>query len=266
MFNQFFGMPMVQDLKHPGQFQLRLGDNISDLVLIQALRAPLLEVVVAACEPTQLLLTVRCQPLFELQCAKEQATASVESLLARGRGQGFRLYCRLGVAPARLLESLRRGLRLDFIPDSPGHFALLDNEHFELLALEEDLRLLNEPQALSHARAILAREFDYGLGVAMLAVHISELEQASRELLAFLESTAKHTVLQDEARRMVPLLNQKRQWLLRRHSQLQERTHYGHSANQMDELESLKQQLECYQLLATPEVTAMVQALVKEDS
>ncbi|QYJ73778.1 hypothetical protein [Shewanella sp. FJAT-52076] len=295
MFNQYFRLPELISIdpeQSSSHFLLNLTDDVSDFVLMQALRAPLIELVVTRTD-TGAEFLLRLQPGFSLfshpvlngdvqgqsaiagdkgqgAIAGQVTSGHAPEHLLRGQGQGLRVYANSTRAPARLLERLRRGLLITLAPEQSESGLLgirLDGEgEFNLVALETDLRLCEEPLILQNAKSVLAREPDYGASSAALALLITELEQARLELVAYLSGIDCHPGLAAEAMCIEPMLSQRRQWLLRQYAESQERPKIGTSANDYGQnIDKLKRLLECYELLSTPEVNAMVLAIAEED-
>lgn len=295
MFNQYYRLPELLSIE-PGQqssrFLLSLTHDVSDFVLMQAMRAPLIEVVVTragaeaeillrlqagfSLSPYPLLSTAKteqsglCSGSELKSLADDVVSQTTTGQLRRGPGQGLRVYANSSRTPARLLERLRRGLliTLTLDPNEPAlmGFRLGSEGEFSLVALETDLHLCEDPLVLQNAKAVLAREPEYDASSAALALLITELEQARLELVSYLSGVDSHPGLAAEAMRIEPMLSQRRQWLLRQYAQSQERPKLGNSANDFGhDIDKLKRLLECYELLSTPEVNAMVLAIAEED-
>lgn len=166
------------------------------------------------------------------------------------------------------IEQLRKGLSLNIQADQNVYFSLDKNARFELISLEQDLRILSEPHALVMAKAILGRKFDYDEPSSMLAVHISELEQVRRDLRDYLkgESGKIHPGVSTELLKLDHLLQNKHQWLLRTYHQSLERSSLGRSSNeQMSSIEQLQRKLDCFELLAPQDVSDMVNKLSDDE-
>lgn len=300
MFNQYFRLPELISIdpeRPSSRFLLNLTHDVSDFVLMQVMRAPLMELVVTQ-TGTDAEFLLRLQVGFSLlpyqepndqvpnndeQCQSVMAddkgqtaisdhmnSADASELLLRGQGQGLRVYANSSRTPARLLERLRTGLLITLAVEQRDSGLLgvrLDGKgEFNLVALEADLHLCEEPSVLKNAKYVLAREPEYGESSAALALLITELEQARLELVAYLSGVECHPGVAAEAMRIEPMLSQRRQWLLRQYAQSQERPKIGSSANDYGQnIDKLKRLLECYELLSTPEVNAMVLAIAEED-
>lgn len=284
MFNQYFRLPELIsiDAERPSsRFLLNLTDDVSDFVLMQVMRAPLIELVVTQ-TGTDAEFLLRLQAGFSLlpyqepndqvpnneeQCqsvivddkgqtaiADHMNRADASEHLLRGQGQGLRVYANSSRTPARLLARLRRGLLITLAVEQRDSGLLgvrLDGEgEFNLVALETDLHLCEGPSVLKNAKYVLAREPEYGESSAALALLITELEQARHELVAYLSGVECHPGVAAEAMRIEPMLSQRRQWLLRQYAQSQERPKIGTSANDYGQnIDKLKRLLECYELL-----------------
>ncbi|WP_372871677.1 hypothetical protein [Shewanella sp.] len=271
MFSQFYRLPEILDVSQSSRVIISLSKDVSDYVLMQAIRAPLLElVVVNAGVKGEWLLRLQagfnCSPYAETCVTGNRPDQA--SVLERTVGQGVRLYTCSSRAPARLIERLRRGLLISFAPANDNKLTIwLETDgDFELVKLETDLRLSQDPEVLQTAKSVLAREPEYGVHSASLAILITELEQARRELHEYLSGSDKHPGLTAEALRLEPMLAQRRQWLLRQYASSQERHPLGVSANDVGcDTEKLKRLLTCYELLSPPDVNAMVHAIAAEE-
>ncbi|MBT1445619.1 hypothetical protein KJI95_13940 [Shewanella sp. JM162201] len=322
MFNQYYRLPELVEVTQDAQFTISLSEDVSDYTLMQALRAPLLELVVAkmmpnvasnaepkapakshsACQASCELL-VRLQAGFQLSMfdCKPAAPDSFSNIdessaestaenaysnkadrsgsgLTRTLGQGARLYAAGGHKPTKLIETLRRGLRfsVSFAKSGPLVLNLEGTGHagaghagaggFELVALEADLRLSEDPAVLQNAKSVLSRAPEYDASAAALALLITELEQARRELHEYLSGADKHPGLASEALRLEPMLAQRRQWLLRQYAQSQERVQLSYSANErLTDTEQLQRLIKCYELLCPPDINAMVHSIAEEN-
>lgn len=270
MFNQYYRLPELLSVSQSSRIIISLTKDVSDYVLMQAIRAPLLELVVVSTEADGELL-LRLQAGFDSAPYDETSVDVSDSAkthaLSRGVGQGVRLYACGARAPVRLIERLRRGLLLSFtrLDDELAIYLESDGD-FELVRLEADLRLSEDPAVLQNAKSVLAREPEYGAPSVSLALLITELEQARRELHEYLAGADKHPGLAAEALRLEPMLAQRRQWLLRQYASTQERHHLGASANDLGtDIEKLRRLLTCYELLSPPDVNAMVLAIATDE-
>lgn len=282
MYHQFLNEPMVLDVEKASILTLRLPDDVSDFIVSQAISAPLLEIIVIAEAGIQQNIVIRFQPFMGLKVESlPQSPQAFNTPITRSLGQGFRLYTRMGTAAKFCAAELRRGV--SFTLDTTRHlgadndligansyltFALQANSKFELVPLEADLRVLHEPKALMVAKALLARHYDYAASSESLAIYMTEIEQVRLELQAFMrgELGQCHASLADEVLRIDPLLLQKQQWLFRTYTHMFERPNYSRSANDVDNTDKLLRKLECYELLASPELTLMVDRLMEDET
>ncbi|MCS6231805.1 hypothetical protein G3488_13190 [Shewanella baltica] len=275
MYHQFLNEPMVLDAEKASILTLRLPDDISDFIVLQAISAPLLEVVVIAEAGTPQNIAIRFQPFMGLKVESlPQSAQAFNTPITRSLGQGFRLYTRMGTAAKFCAAELRRGV--SFTLDMTNRlgaencltFALQADSKFELVPLEADLRVLHEPKALMVAKALLARQYDYAASSESLAIYMTEIEQVRLELQAFLrgELGQCHASLTDEVLRLDPLLLQKQQWLFRTYTHMFERPNYNRAANDVDNTDKLLRKLECYELLAPPELIQMVDRLMEDEA
>ncbi|MDD8058121.1 MULTISPECIES: hypothetical protein [Shewanella] len=267
MHQHIFTQPIVSEIKQPTLLTLRLLDSVSDLLVLSAMSNPLIEFVISQVNTTEATLIVRHQPFISLVYEHCQAVAEKYDQV-RLIGQGSRLYPMMGIAPRVCIEQLRKGLSLNIQADQNVYFSLDKNARFELISLEQDLRILSEPHALVMAKAILGRKFDYDEPSSMLAVHISELEQVRRDLRDYLkgESGKIHPGVSTELLKLDHLLQNKHQWLLRTYHQSLERSSLGRSSNeQMSSIEQLQRKLDCFELLAPQDVSDMVNKLSDDE-
>ena len=275
MYHQFLNEPMVLDIEKASILTLRLPDDVSDFIVSQAINAPLLEIIVIAEAGIQQNIVIRFQPFMGLKVESlPQSPQAFNTPITRSLGQGFRLYTRMGTAAKFCAAELRRGV--SFTLDTTRHlgadndltFALQANSKFELVPLEADLRVLHEPKALMVAKALLARHYDYAASSESLAIYMTEIEQVRLELQAFMrgELGQCHASLADEVLRIDPLLLQKQQWLFRTYTHMFERPNYSRAANDVDNTDKLLRKLECYELLASPELILMVDRLMEDET
>ncbi|MCU8023840.1 MULTISPECIES: hypothetical protein [unclassified Shewanella] len=263
------------DIEKASILTLRLPDDVSDFIVSQAINAPLLEIIVIAEAGIQQNIVIRFQPFMGLKVESlPQSPQAFNTPITRSLGQGFRLYTRMGTAAKFCAAELRRGV--SFTLDTTRHlgadndltFALQANSKFELVPLEADLRVLHEPKALMVAKALLARHYDYAASSESLAIYMTEIEQVRLELQSFMrgELGQCHASLADEVLRIDPLLLQKQQWLFRTYTHMFERPNYSRAANDVDNTDKLLRKLECYELLASPELILMVDRLMEDET
>ncbi|MBB1319367.1 hypothetical protein H5123_17215 [Shewanella sp. SR43-4] len=262
-----FTQPCVSEIVQPTALTLHLPDSVSDLLVLSAMSSPLVEFVVSQVSHTQATLITRIQPFLSFAFETMPPTINTPQQ-RRSVGQGIKLYPLTGVAPRVCIEQLRRGVTVSINIDAGVYFSLSTETRFELVTLENDLRILSEPQVLVMAKAILGRKFDHDEPSNMLAVHISELEQVRRELRDYLrgESGKIHPGVSTELLKLDHLLQNKHQWLLRTYHQSLERTNLGYSSNeQIVSNEQLQRKLDCFELLAPKDVSEMVNKLCEDD-
>lgn len=268
MYHQYLNEPMVLDADKASIMTLSLPADISDFIVLQAMSAPLLELIVVA-DGTQPKIAIRFQPLMGLKLnsvPSEQIQFS--NPIHRSFGQGMRLYSRMGTAPKFCAAELRTGVSFKLELNNGLCLALQSASKFELVPLESDLRVLHEPQVLLMAKAILARQYDYGASSEALAVYMTEIEQVRAELQTFLrgELGQYHASLAEEAIRLDPLLQQKRQWMFRTYTHMFERPNYNRASNDAQSIDKSLRKLECFELLATPELIQMVERLMEDEA
>ncbi|AZG73653.1 hypothetical protein [Shewanella livingstonensis] len=267
MHHHVFTQPCVSEIVQPTALTLRLPDTVSDLLVLSAMNNPLVEFVVSQVNHTQATLIIRIQPFLTFTFEPMQRLLETP-IQRRCLGQGIKLYPSMGVAPRVCIEQLKKGITINLNTDGDVYFSLSTESRFELVTLENDLRILSEPQALVMAKAILGRKFDYNEPSNMLAVHISELEQVRRELRDYLggELGKIHPGVSTELLKLDHLLQNKHQWLLRSYHQSLERTNLGRSSNeQLFNNEQLQRKLDFFELLAPKDVSEMVNRLCEDD-
>jgi hypothetical protein len=267
MHHHILTQPCVSEINQPTALSLRLSERVSDLLVLSTMSNPLVEFVISQVNHTQATLIIRFQPF--LNCSFEHMPPLAKKpTQRRSVGQGIKLYPSMGVAPRVCIEQLRKGLTIDIHADENVYFSLAAEVRFDLVTLENDLRILTEPQALVMAKAILGRKFEYGEPSSMLAVHISELEQVRRDLRDYLrgESGKIHPGVSTELLKLDHLLQNKHQWLLRTYHQSLERPNLGRPSNeQLFNIEQLQHKLDCFELLAPKDVSDMVNKLCDDD-
>lgn len=265
MFLQYLNEPMVLDAEQASVLTLTLPSDISDFIVLQAMSAPLLELIVLDSRPK---IAIRFQPLLELTVNPALSPNSqFGKTIPRTVGQGIRMYSRIGIAPKCCTDELRSGVSFQLDSSHGLNFALQTASKFELIPLETDLRALYEPQVLQMAKALLARQYDYTISSEALAVHMAEIEQVRGELHAFLRGDFGicHPSLAQEAAKLEPLLLKKCQWMFRIYTHMFERPNYGRASNDVENIDKSLRKLECYELLASPELIEMVKRLTEDE-
>ncbi len=277
MYNHLLSQPVKYEVDQHQTLHLSLPDEVSDFAILPALSQPIAEVIVKelkfnnanVLQGATIILT--CQPLFKVS-VQEQINTIVDndhnliSQLKRGVGQGFRLYTRSGVAPKKSATMLRQGTTLVF-SFAEGLQIKVKGQLGDAIKLEDDFRLNQEPKALMHARAILARSFNYEDAPATIAINMSEIEQVRAEITAYLSSEHNkvNAVIAAQLIKLDNLLSHKHRWLLRTYSQSQQRTNFATAANELSKnVEDLQRKLECFSLLAPADVSQMVDKLTEE--
>ncbi|QDE30973.1 MULTISPECIES: hypothetical protein [Shewanella] len=267
MHHHVYTQPCVIEITQPTALTLCLPDSVSDLLVLSSMGNPLVEFVVSQVNHTQATLIIRFQPFLTSIFEHSQSFVDTRKQ-QRCIGQAIKLYPSMGIAPRVCIEQLRKGLTINIHADENVYFNLPADARFELVTLENDLRLLSEPQALVMAKAILGRKFDYDEPSNMLAVHISELEQVRRDLRDYLsgESGKIHPGVSTELLKLDHLLQNKHQWLLHTYHQSLERPNLGRPSNeQLYNIEQLQRKLDCFELLAPKDLSDMVNQLCDDD-
>ncbi|GGI89236.1 hypothetical protein [Shewanella gelidii] len=280
MFNQFLDQAIILDVTQKVTLDIRLAEEMSDFAVLQFMHTPLLELIVNRVERHTATIAIRALPFLTVsECQPAHLDAShrisVHSLL-RTKGQGLRYYRQLAMAPKLCATALRNGLSLTLKVNDGVYICNDEHAKFEVVPLEQDVRVFEGPRALMMARELISRSYDYDKKPEMIAVHMSELDMVSRELTDYLASEAGklHSGLRIESVRLESQITEKRQWLHREYSRAIERSHLSGGANEDwlpespgAELSAKKRlrMLECYQLLAPKEVTELVQQMMEED-
>lgn len=267
MHHHVYTQPCVIEIIQQTELTLHLPDCVSDLLVLSSMSNPLVEFVVSQVNGTEATLIVRFQPFVTSAFEHSQPLSNMLNQ-QRHKGQAIKLYPSMGIAPRVCIEQLRKGLSINIHADESVYFSLPADSRFELVTLENDLRILSEPQALVMAKAILGRKFDYDEPSNMLAVQISELEQVRRDLRDYLsgESGKIHPGVSTELLKLDHLLQNKHQWLLRTYHQSLERPNFGRPSNeQLHNIEQLQRKLDCFELLAPKELSDMVNKLCEDD-
>ncbi|WP_345880760.1 hypothetical protein [Shewanella algae] len=266
MYSQFFSSPTIVNLSMPTRLCFSLPDSVSDFVLSEALRSPLLEWVMLEGEDkaSQGQFILRLQPFLTQQLLPLESVR--KDGVSRTAGQGFRLYSEVGTSTSSCITALRQGVCLDLWPGQT-FLCSLQTGRFELLPLEQDLRLSQEPREIILAKTALAEAQDYQASSEKLAVQLSEVTQARIRLERYQQAHGAKLPegLLNEVWHLLTGLSQKRQWLLRCYNQSLERPNYRQSANHDGTEEKLRRALECYELLSSPELNAMVRQLTDEE-
>jgi len=268
MHQHIFSHPTVIQISHPTLVKVRLLNDIDDLLVLASLSNPLFEMIVSQVDGVAATLISRQQAFVSIDFEKVQHIADRYDV-TRLVGQGVRLYSRMAVAPRICIEQLKQGIDIIIQADGEVYFTVYENMPFELIPLEQDLRLLCEPQVLVSAKTILGQKPLHSESSAALAVHISEVEQVRRDIADYMrgESGKIHPGVSTELLKLDHLLQNKRQWLMRTYHQSLERPSLSRASNQASlDVEKLQQKLECYNLLAPSDVTELVNQLSDDDN
>jgi hypothetical protein len=146
-------------------------------------------------------------------------------------------------------------------------FSPLFDHKWHLVELEKDFRLFGGPKELRRAKALLAREPNFQLNAEKLLLDISEIEIMRSELRSFAEGSDVHhyPVILSEVTSLEMQLLRRKQLIYRQYYQSVERTNWQDAANHVDDIETLQRKLESYQLLAPPELNAMVEQMFADE-
>lgn len=266
MLGQYFASPTELTMSGRQQLVLTVPPQFSDFVLLEFSSYPLAEWIVCERNHSNVHHLVRKQPFLTFDMSNVTNPLPLSSAVSRSLGQGVRLYIAPGVSSAKAISALRRGVTVDIDCAAEICFSL-NSTAFELLPLECDRRLMLQPQVLEHARTILAQVPDPHAEAVTLAVQLSEIQQTSRQLKRYQQRMALELSPEaaDELLQLYAQLEQKRQWLGHCYNQALSRHSYRYSANQVAD-ERLQRTLECYELLAPPELVAMVATLTGDEN
>lgn len=260
--------PRVIQINQPTIVKVCLLDNIDDLLVLASLSNPLFEMIISQVDGVEATLILRQQSFVSIEFEKAQHVAERFDV-NRHVGQGVRLYSRMAFAPRICIEQLKKGFDIILQVDGDVYFTVIENMPFELIPLEQDLRLLCEPQVLVVAKTILGQKPSHGESSAALALHISEVEHVRRDIADYMrgESGKIHPGVSTELLKLDLLLQNKRQWLMRTYHQSLERPSLSRASNEASlDIEKLQQKLECYNLLAPSDVTELVNQLSDDEN
>ena len=269
MYKHTLTQPIIKDVIRSERFSLSLSKDISDLLVLSAVSNSLFELIVADINGPEAHLLLRCQPFINVDFHSEVSTDVVSThSLSRTVGQGVRCYSLLSTEPRLIIESLREGISLVVNVDQHVEFALGDKTKFELVSLENDLRVLHEHNVLVTARRILSTKINFEDSIDILTIQISEIEQVRRDIRHYINGDKDdiHSGIASELLKIDVLLQNKSQWLLRTYNQKLERPSWARASNeQLTSIEQLQRKLDCYELLAPKEVSDMVVRLSEDD-
>lgn len=263
MHQFIFSHPEVKQVTQPILMTIKLSNDVDDLLVLASLTNPLFEIIISQVEGVDCALIIRQQSFIEIEYQPTHHIAKQYDV-TRTIGQGVRLYSRMAVSPRLCIEKLKQGIEILIQADESVYFSVCKDDKFELIPLEQDLRLLCEPQVLVVAKSILGVKPQHDESSASLAVHISELEQVRRDISEYMrgESGKIHPGISTELLKIDHLLQNKRQWLLRTYHQSIERPNLSQASNEVSlDIEKLQQKLDCYSLLAPIDVTELVNQL-----
>ncbi|MCG9696966.1 hypothetical protein [Shewanella sp. Isolate11] len=274
MFESLLNQPQLIELTYGSQLKLSLRDQISDISLLQTLGGHIAEWVVVDTNSRSVTLVARTHPFLQIENQSqltivEQSQEFVQHEIIRTHGQGVRLFGSLGFSPSICIGLLRQGLFISIDSKQAGEVSFsprFDNK-WQLIELENDLRLFSEPNEMHRAKALLARKLDYELKPEAYLLDISEIEIVSRELNQFAGNHSVHhfSGIVGELSTIESQLHRRKQLLIRLYQQLLERPNWQYSSNSADDFDSIKRKLESYQLLAPPELNAMVEQMFIDD-
>lgn len=258
--------PQLIDVLQPCRIKILPIIGINDLLLLEATNTAICEIIVRHSEqPPALAVNLRLHPCFYAESPCAAAPVSVSSI-ARSIGQGCRVYQALKVSKNACISQLKQGIDVTFIPQDERLLIHMDEPFLSLVSLEQDQYLTSEPSAISHAKAVLNQPFDYTAAPNQLVLELSELLQANSELTAFATQTALVQVpsLMQTIDKLLQQLEAKRQWVYRHYCVAMERGNLGQSANGSLGRQDA-QRLALYEMLASDELTELVNMMVGEE-
>ena len=270
MFEPLLTQPEILTFDHGSTLKIHLNEAISDFGLLQAMSGHVGEFILVEVGPASLSVLFRLHPFLSLKCeAQMTQTKTDTSALSRGVGQGWRLFSGLGVSPTLCGQQLRSGLAInvDFKANENADFSIADSTKWQLVALEEDLRLFHGPRELVQARALVSREVLHGFTTEQILLELSELENVRSDLSRFgcSELVLRHPDVSVEVLKLDAQLSRKKQWLSRSFNQSVERPNWQNAANQQLTNDVQARKLEYYRLLSTPAVNEMIQELILDE-
>ena len=274
-----FSPPQHIALEGACQLIIKPADGISDLLLLEATNAALCECIVTSGDTNDngiepMGLAIRMHPCFCLSVASADAVTPLDNLeisakqkpTQRTLGQGCRLYQALRVSKTACIAALKRGISISIVPQPNGVQFAMHAPLLNLICLEHDSYLHNEPEVVLNAKAVLNHPFDYTAAPNQLLLELSELVQASEALSVFAAQTALQQVpsLIQTLSKLQRLLEAKRKLVYRQYCTAVERANLAHSANTV--FSSLDaQRLAMYQMLASDELTSLVNSMVGDE-
>ncbi|WP_394203481.1 hypothetical protein [Shewanella waksmanii] len=244
--------------------------------MLEALNGHLAEFVIVENNDTSTAILVRMHPYLALvECEKSALwsdkvlpNGNSTQVLTRTIGQGWRLFSELGRSPLFCLQMLRQGIGISVVSEPSGLMVIAGFEQgWQLIPLENDMRLFAGQKELSRAKAVLSRVNDYHANTEQLLLALSEIDMVCADLGLMLQdhSNTRPTEQLKQIASIDAQLQRKKQWLSQQYQQAVERNNWQYSANQSITDESLYRKLEYYQLLSTPEMNAMVENLLSDE-
>lgn len=270
MFEPLLTQPEILTFDHGSTLNIHLNEAISDFGLLQAISGHVGEFILVEVGPASVSVLFRLHPFLSLKCGSlMMRTKPDTSSLSRGVGQGWRLFSGLGVSPTLCGQQLRSGLAInvDCTTNANADFSIAAPTMWQIVALEEDLRLFHGPRELVQARALVARELAYDFTTGQILLELSELENVRSELARFgcSELVLRHPDVSVEVSKLDAQLSRKKQWLSRSFNQSVERPNWQDAANQQLTNDVQARKLEYYRLLSTPAVNEMIQELILDE-
>ncbi|BAJ02503.1 hypothetical protein [Shewanella violacea] len=268
MFEPLLTQPEILTLKNGSTLNIYLNEAVSDFGLLQAMSGHIGEFILVEVGPESLSILFRLHPFLSLKCTSEQTkTKPHTTSLSRGAGQGWRLFSGLGVSPNLCGQQLRSGLAINVDLNGTANFTIVDSAMWQLVALEEDLRLFHGPRELVQARSLVSREVVYDATTEQILLELSELENVRSDLSRFgcSELVLRHADVSEEVLKLDAQLSRKKQWLSRSFNQSVERPNWQDAANQKLTNDVQARKLEYYRLLSTPAVNEMIQQLILDE-
>ncbi len=259
--------PQLINVLQPCRIRILPITGINDLLLLEATNDAIGEIIVSESGQQDVLaLNLRLHPCFcseLLGAANQPLSASV----VRGIGQGCRVYQALMVSKSACIAQLRQGIDLVVYPQGQLLAVNFDAPYFSLVPLEQDQYIISEPTAISRAKAVLNQPFDYTAAPNQLVLELSELLQVNSDLTTFATQTALQQVpsLMQTIDKLQQQLEAKRQWVYRHYCIAMDRGNLGQSANGSLGLEDARR-LALYEMLASDELTELVNMMVSDDS
>lgn len=271
MFESLLTQPQLIDISTASRLVLTLNEQVSEHCLLQTMDGHIAEFVVVEDSGAASGLIARVHPLLQLNLVPldDIPMPYLTPRLFRGLGQGARLFTGLGYSLSLCISLLRQGLNIYIEPiETQLRFSIDSGCRWQLIELEKDLRLFGGPNALRRAQTILAHPFDFASNEQGLLLELSELDMVRRELSRFASDNGiKHqSSIIDLMTNLDKQLHRRQQLIARHYQQSAERTNWHYAANQVEHSDLLQRKLASYQLLAPPELNAMVEQILVDDN